>query len=82
MKDFAIIASLDLDTAKDVLSVTSKIAPNVEGVKIGVPTLLERGVGFLQEIRSFLDSKPLLVDLKIADIGFRSATSWRAIFRR
>lgn len=76
MKDFAIIASLDLDTADAfVFDVASK-SPSVDGIKIGVPTLLERGVEFLQTIRILFDDKPILVDLKIADIGFRSSTSW------
>ncbi|MGC8602589.1 MAG: orotidine 5'-phosphate decarboxylase / HUMPS family protein [Desulfomonilaceae bacterium] len=76
MKQFAVIAALDLDTAASVLDVTSKIAGTVDGIKIGVPTLLESGIGFLAKIRELLVDKPLLVDLKIADIGFRSAQSW------
>lgn len=76
LKDFAIIASIDLDRADDVFDVASKIAPKIDGIKIGVPTLLERGVKFLQKIRALLEDKPILVDLKIADIGFRSSTSW------
>ncbi|MFH0957165.1 MAG: orotidine 5'-phosphate decarboxylase / HUMPS family protein [Pseudomonadota bacterium] len=76
MKDFAIIASLDLDEADAVLDVASRIAPCVDSIKIGVPTLLERGVEFLRSISDLLDAKPVLVDLKIADIGFRSSTSW------
>ncbi len=76
MKDFAIIASLDLDTADAVFDIASKIAPIIDGIKIGVPTLLERGVKFLERVRVLLDDKPILVDLKVADIGFRSSNSW------
>jgi len=61
LKDFAIIASIDLDKSDAVLDVASKIAPNIDGIKIGVPTLLERGVKFLQKIRALLEDKPILV---------------------
>jgi len=76
MKEFAVIAALDLETSDSVLNVASKIANAVDGIKIGVPTLLESGVCILGKIRELLYDKPLLVDLKIADIGFRSSKSW------
>ncbi|MCL5126385.1 MAG: orotidine 5'-phosphate decarboxylase [Deltaproteobacteria bacterium] len=76
MKKFAVIASLDLDLANRVLDVASRIAGTVDGIKIGVPTIIESGIGILGEIRALLGDKPLLVDLKIADIGFRSSQSW------
>ncbi len=76
MKEFAIIASLDLDTSASVLEIAAKIARTVDGIKIGVPTLLESGTGIVARVRELLDEKPLLVDLKIADIGFRSPKSW------
>ncbi|MGA8832789.1 MAG: orotidine 5'-phosphate decarboxylase / HUMPS family protein [Desulfomonilaceae bacterium] len=76
MKEFAIIAALDLDTSALVLEIAAKIAKTVDGIKIGVPTLLESGTGIIARVRELLDDKPLLVDLKIADIGFRSPKSW------
>lgn len=76
MKEYAVIVALDLETSDSVLDIVSKIAGIVDGVKIGVPTLLETGTAILSKVRDILDDKPLLVDLKIADIGFRSGTSW------
>ena len=76
MKKFAVIASLDLETSDAVINVSSKVARIVDGIKIGVPTLLESGTEILLRVRDILGDKPLLVDLKIADIGFRSSTSW------
>jgi|GEM_PF-418965 len=76
MKKFAIIASLDLETSNSVIDVSSKIAPIIDGIKIGVPTLLESGKEILLRVREILGEKPLLVDLKIADIGFKSLSSW------
>lgn len=76
MKEYAVIAALDLDTSDSVLDIVSKIGGIVDGVKIGVPTLLESGTAILSRVRDLVDDKPVLVDLKIADIGFRSGTSW------
>jgi orotidine-5'-phosphate decarboxylase len=76
MREFAIIAALDLDTSDSVLAIAAKIAKTVDGIKIGVPILLESGTGIIARVRELLDDKPLLVDLKIADIGFRSPKSW------
>ncbi|MGC8660292.1 MAG: orotidine 5'-phosphate decarboxylase / HUMPS family protein [Desulfomonilaceae bacterium] len=77
MKQFAVIASLDLEGSDHVLDVASKIAGTVDGIKIGIPTILESGTVILGEIRKLLEDKPLLVDLKIADIGFRSKQTWQ-----
>ena len=76
MKKFAVIASLDLETSDSVINVCSKIAPIIDGIKIGVPTLLESGKEILPRVCEILGDKPLLVDLKIADIGFKSSSSW------
>ncbi len=77
MRDYAIIVAADLPTAADVISVVKQVAPIVDGVKIGVPTLLEAGVRILSQIRDLIDDKPLLVDLKIADIGFLANDAWQ-----
>ncbi len=73
MKKFAVIASLDLETSDSVINVCSKIASIIDGIKIGVPTLLESGKEILPRVCEILGDKPLLVDLKIADIGFKSS---------
>jgi orotidine 5'-phosphate decarboxylase subfamily 1 len=77
MRDYAIIVAADLPNAAEVLSVVTQVGAIVDGVKIGVPTLLEAGVGILGRIRDLIDDKPLLVDLKIADIGFLTNGSWQ-----
>lgn len=77
MRHYAIIVAADLPSAAEVISVVKKIAPTVDGVKIGVPTLLETGVGILGKIRDLIPDKPLLIDLKIADIGFMGNDSWQ-----
>lgn len=76
MKDFAIILAADLPAAADVVSLVGQVGGIVDGVKIGVATLLEAGVDILKRISGSLEGKPLLVDLKIADIGFFSKKKW------
>lgn len=77
MRDYAIIVAADLPNVTAVISVVKEIASTVDGVKIGVPTLMEAGVGILGKIRDLIPDKPLLVDLKIADIGFAGNGSWQ-----
>lgn len=77
MKDFAIILAADLPTADEVVSLVKQVGRIVDGVKIGVPTLLEAGSRILATIREGIGSAPLLVDLKISDIGFRSDLGWQ-----
>jgi orotidine 5'-phosphate decarboxylase subfamily 1 len=77
MRDYAIVVAADLPTADDVLSLVRKVGPIVDGVKVGVPTLLEAGVTILRRIRDLIEEKPLLVDLKIADIGFLNNDTWQ-----
>jgi orotidine-5'-phosphate decarboxylase len=76
MKDNAVILAADLPTPEQVLSVTKQVGGIVDGIKIGVATLLEAGTEILGAVRESIGDKPLLVDLKIADIGFRSNDGW------
>jgi orotidine-5'-phosphate decarboxylase len=77
MRDYAIIVAADLPCSAEVVSVVKQVAGQVDGVKIGVPTLLESGIGILGQIRDLIPDKPLLVDLKISDIGFLGNGSWQ-----
>ncbi|MDQ7784425.1 MAG: orotidine 5'-phosphate decarboxylase / HUMPS family protein [Desulfomonilaceae bacterium] len=77
MRDYAIILAADLTTAEEVVQVVKQVGRVVDGIKIGVTTLLESGVGILGRIRDAIDDRPLLVDLKIADIGFQGTTGWQ-----
>ncbi len=76
MKDYAIVLAADLPTTGEVLSTVKQVGGIVDGIKVGVPTLLESGRGILQAIRDLIQDRPLLVDLKIADIGFGSGDGW------
>jgi len=77
MKDYAIILAADLSTSDEVALVVKQVGRIVDGIKIGVATLLESGIEILTRIRDEIEDRPLLVDLKIADIGFRSTAGWQ-----
>jgi orotidine 5'-phosphate decarboxylase subfamily 1 len=72
MKKFAIILAADMPTPGLVLDICGKVGPIVDGIKIGMGTVLEAGKTILQKTRDKIQDKPLLLDLKIADIGFFS----------
>lgn len=76
MKPYAIILAADLPTAELVIEIVRKVAPVVEGIKVAAATVLECGVGILGRIRELVRDKPVLVDLKIADIGFQGGGKW------
>lgn len=77
MKSYAIILAADLPTSEGVLDLVKRVGGIVDGIKIGEATLLESGSAILGKIRDIIRDKPLLVDLKIADIGFLSGHSWQ-----
>ncbi|HMK34995.1 MAG TPA: orotidine 5'-phosphate decarboxylase / HUMPS family protein [Desulfomonilaceae bacterium] len=77
MKDYAIILAADLPTSNEVLEMVKRVGNMVDGIKIGEATLLESGKDILSRIRDIIREKPLLVDLKIADIGFLNGDKWQ-----
>jgi len=77
MKPYAIILAADLPSAEQVLSVVKQVGTAVDGVKIGVATTLESGRGILPKVRDLIEDRPLLMDLKIADIGFLGEKGWQ-----
>lgn len=76
MNPYAIILAADLPSSEEALSVIRRVAPVVEGVKIAAATVLEAGAGIISRIRDLAGDKPVLVDLKIADIGFHAGGKW------
>jgi orotidine-5'-phosphate decarboxylase len=76
MKRYAIILAADLPSSSEVVSAIRKAAGAIDGVKIGVATLLEAGAQVVSRVRDLIGEKPILVDLKIADIGFAARGRW------
>lgn len=76
MEQYSVIVATDLSDPADVESLVRRTGSIVDGVKIGVPTILQAGARFLEKIRDAVAPKPILVDLKIADIGFLGQAGW------
>ncbi len=76
MREYGIILAADLPSADAVVAMVGRVGKIVDGCKIGVATLLESGVGILGRVRDLIEDRPLLVDLKVADIGFRAGKNW------
>jgi len=76
MRDYAIVLAADLPTSEEVVSIVKLVGPILDGIKVATATLLESGLDILGRIRNEIGNKPLLVDLKVADIGFFSQTGW------
>lgn len=76
MVNYSLILAADLPSPEAVLSTVRGVGKIVDGVKVAAATLLESGSRILRDIRDIIGEKPLLVDLKIADIGFRSPRGW------
>jgi orotidine-5'-phosphate decarboxylase len=52
--------------------VTRELAPLIDGIKVGVPLLLRGGAAFIRQIKR-ASNRPIIADLKVADIGFPGA---------
>lgn len=76
MRDYAIIVSADLPSAAQVVALVKQVGSVVDGVKIAEATLLEAGKDLLKRIAEATEGKPILVDLKVADIGFLANGAW------
>jgi orotidine 5'-phosphate decarboxylase subfamily 1 len=77
MRKHAIVLAADLPTPAETLTAIKEVGTIVDGIKIGEATLLQAGVDILKRIRDMIEDRPLLVDLKIADIGFKGDGSWQ-----
>ncbi|MBI5251417.1 MAG: orotidine 5'-phosphate decarboxylase [Desulfomonile tiedjei] len=77
MRKHSIILAADLPTPAETLAVIGEVGTIVDGIKIGEATLLQAGVDILRRIKDLIEDRPLLVDLKIADIGFKGRYSWQ-----
>lgn len=76
MENYSVVLAADLPEPGDVEALVKRVGSVVDGVKIGMSTVLQAGVGFLESIRDEVFPKPVLLDLKIGDIGYRGSTGW------
>jgi orotidine-5'-phosphate decarboxylase len=76
MREYAVILAADAPSAGEVISLVRQVGGILDGIKVAAATLLEAGSDILRQVRDIVGDKPILVDLKIADIGFRGKQSW------
>jgi len=66
------------------LKLAKRMGPLVDGIKLGVPTLLSNSLTIVESVKEFLDG-PVIADLKVADIGFKTgkgAEGWSGTNRQ
>jgi orotidine-5'-phosphate decarboxylase len=76
MRPYGLVLAADLACPEDNLDLASKVGKVVDGVKLCVSTLLLGGLATVKRIRDMTDGRPVLLDLKVADIGLRKAAGW------
>ncbi len=76
MRPYAIIVAADLPDEQAVLRLAGQVAPHVDGIKVSAASLITAGRSLVTRLRDIVEAKPILVDLKIADIGFRGPHAW------
>jgi orotidine-5'-phosphate decarboxylase len=68
IRDYGLILAIDSQATDEILGLATKVGPMVDGIKLGVPTLLAQSTSIVRRIRERFDG-PLVADLKVADIG-------------
>jgi len=69
---FGLVFANDLTHSEKAINLSEAIAPFVDGIKIGITTILEEGLLVLKRIKEITD-KIIIADFKVADIGFWDA---------
>ena len=74
---YGLILANDLTMPEQAMKVSEQVAPYVDGIKIGVTTILNTGVSLIREVKK-LSRKTVIADFKVADIGFwnKEKKSW------
>jgi len=71
-----IILALDVETEEDALELCERTKESVDAYKVGHCLLMRTGIGVLSKLRRF--GKPIIADLKVADIPEVSRRMCRA----
>lgn len=74
---YGLILANDLTKPEEALKVSNLVAPYVDGIKIGITTILDAGVSMIRKTKNST-GKIVLADFKVADIGFwnERRSSW------
>jgi orotidine-5'-phosphate decarboxylase len=80
--EYGLVLAIDSRERDEALGLVESVGPMVDGIKLGVPTLLSNGSSIVASIRDLFGG-PLIADLKVADIGFRTREgSWSGTNRQ
>jgi len=66
---YGLILANDLANSERALELSRLVAPYVDGIKIGVTTILDTGISLIKKVKE-LTGKTIIADFKVADIGF------------
>jgi len=74
---YGLILANDLTKPDEARKASKLVAPYVDGIKIGITTILDAGVSMIRETKSST-GKIVIADFKVADIGFwnKERSSW------
>ncbi len=70
-RENGIVLALDVEDKKKALRTARVVSEYVDAVKVGYPLILSAGIGVLKEVKGI--GKPVIADLKVADIPVVSA---------
>jgi orotidine-5'-phosphate decarboxylase len=74
---YGLILANDLTKPEEALKVSKMVATYVDGIKIGITTILDTGVSLITKVKQ-MSNKTVIADFKVADIGFwnKEKKSW------
>lgn len=76
IRNYGLVLAVDSRTRDEALGLVASVGPLVDGIKIGVPTLITNGSSIVGRIKDLFEG-PLIADLKVADIGLKAKNnSW------
>ena len=67
---YGLILANDITQPERAIKISKDVAPYVDGIKIGITTVLDIGTPVIKKIKSVYKSKLVIADFKVADIGF------------
>ncbi len=65
-RENGIILALDVASREEALNICKETAGHIDAIKVGYPLILSSGLGVIGELGEF--NKPIIADLKVADI--------------
>jgi len=69
LREYGLVLAIDGRDRDEVLKLVKRVGPLVDGIKLGVPTLLSNSSTIVASVKEFFEG-PVIADLKVADIGF------------